>query len=390
MTTTTSDTGSVSTTSGPAVPPGPSGAGGTDEDDGGPEGRTARGRVLRLAAWLPALLAGLLVVGLWPSSWGGCTTVVVVSGGSMEPTYAPGDLLVARCGETAVGDVVVYAPPSVPDARVVHRVVGGDAAGWELRGDANDWLDPWQPDDRHVLGRVVAHVPGHGLAPLLLSPLLWLSLVVVAGGLLVWPGSGRGDDDTEATGAGEAAASTASPSLAPRGSRTRRAAVSAASGMALLALAAVPLPADAARTDVAAGDVLAWTGPADVAPPRPAASCTTADPDLPCTAEVRLIHDWGHGYDVELVVRDARTSTSGAMTPWTVVLDLSAPPFPWVPDVVDAEGLVLGSTCADLPVMVVTGTTGWGDHHLLGPGASRSMWLQAHPDALAGDLLVCR
>src|SRR5690554_4391391 len=113
-------------------------------------------RARSLAGWAAVLAAALVVGWFWPTSLGGCTTVVVVSGGSMEPTYAPGDLLLARCGDVAVGDVVVYEPPTVPGARVVHRVVGGDASGWELQGDANDWLDPWQPGQEHVLGRVVA------------------------------------------------------------------------------------------------------------------------------------------------------------------------------------------------------------------------------------------
>lgn len=54
------------------------------------------------------LVTAVLLALLWPTAWGGCTTTVVVSGGSMEPTYAPGDLLVARCGPVAVGDAVVY------------------------------------------------------------------------------------------------------------------------------------------------------------------------------------------------------------------------------------------------------------------------------------------
>ncbi|GGC05298.1 S24/S26 family peptidase [Cellulomonas carbonis] len=131
-----------------------------------------------------------LVVGwfLWPSSLGGCTTLTIVSGRSMEPTYVTGDLVVARCGQPEVGDVVVYTPPGTGGARVIHRIVDGDPGAWVLQGDNNDFLDPWEPTDADVLGRAVLHLPGVGTAgAVLLSPLAWVSLLVVALAVLVWP-----------------------------------------------------------------------------------------------------------------------------------------------------------------------------------------------------------
>lgn len=104
--------------------------------------------------------------------------------------------------------------------------------------------------------------------------------------------------------------------------------------------------------------------------------------------------DWAAGYDVYVTVRDARTNGSTALVPWTVRLDLAQAPFPWVPDALGASGLVAGTTCADLPVLEVSGVTGWGDHHLLGPGAPvhEDVWLQAHrgDPAAPGTLLDCR
>jgi len=145
-----------------------------------------------------AWIAGALIVGwlLWPSSLGGCTTLTIVSGESMEPTYYTGDLVVSRCGPVDVGDVIVYNPPDVGGARVIHRVVGGDAAdGWVVQGDNNTFLDPWQPTDEDILGRAVLHLPKVGrLAGLLLSPLTWVSLLIVALAIVVWPGK-RSDDD---------------------------------------------------------------------------------------------------------------------------------------------------------------------------------------------------
>lgn len=161
---------------------------------------------------------GLFVVGalvaawfVWPTSLGGCTTLTIISGRSMEPTYYTGDLVVARCGDAAIGKVIVYEPADVGGARVIHRVTGGDAAsGWVMLGDNNDSTDPWTPRGDEVLGVAGLHVPGLGrLALVLLSPVLWVSLIVLAAAMLVWPGArarhvaGAGPDvDESAEGGG--------------------------------------------------------------------------------------------------------------------------------------------------------------------------------------------
>ncbi|MCL3861510.1 signal peptidase I [Actinotalea sp. K2] len=136
-------------------------------------------------------VVGALVVGwfLWPSSLGGCTTLTIVSGRSMEPTYVTGDLVVSRCGQVEVGDVIVYSPPNVGGARVIHRIIGGDEAGWVVQGDNNDFLDPWMPVAQDIHGSAVLHLPQVGrFASILLSPLTWVSLMVVALAVIVWPG----------------------------------------------------------------------------------------------------------------------------------------------------------------------------------------------------------
>lgn len=145
-------------------------------------------------------LIGALGVGwlLWPSSLGGCTTLTIVSGQSMEPTYYTGDLVVSRCGPVDVGDVIVYSPPDVGGARVIHRIVGGDETGWVVQGDNNDFLDPWEPTEDAILGSAVFHVPQLGkFAAILLSPLTWISLLVVALAIVVWPGKDQETDDAE-------------------------------------------------------------------------------------------------------------------------------------------------------------------------------------------------
>ncbi|WP_203667490.1 S24/S26 family peptidase [Cellulomonas pakistanensis] len=164
---------------------------------------TRRDRVRGAVGWLgTAAVVGVLVWFGWPSTLGGCTTLTIVSGRSMEPTYRTGDLVVSRCGTPVAGDVVVYTPPGLDRGRVIHRVVGGDAAdGWVLQGDNNDFLDPWRPHQDDVLGIARLHVPGLGrVASILLDPWAWASLLVLAAGVLIWPAP-RDPDRADADGA---------------------------------------------------------------------------------------------------------------------------------------------------------------------------------------------
>ncbi len=167
-------------------------------DTAAPGAHLAR-RVLRVV--LSVLFYGAVVGAgwlVWPTSLGGCTTLTVVSGHSMEPTYYTGDLVVSRCGTPQVGDVVVYEPEGYGGARVIHRLIGGNgASGWQVQGDNNSWIDPFSPTDDDVVGIARVHVPKLGLlGRSVMSPLVWGSLIVIAIGLLVWP---RGEDDEDET-----------------------------------------------------------------------------------------------------------------------------------------------------------------------------------------------
>ncbi len=134
-------------------------------------------------------LVGVLAYFVWPSSLGGGTTAIVVNGESMEPTYHTGDIVIARSGEPAVGDVVVYTSEELGDGKIVHRVIGGDArSGWVLQGDNNDFIDPIEPVGDDVLGVARVHLPSIGAwAGALQSPIVWGSLLLVALALLIWP-----------------------------------------------------------------------------------------------------------------------------------------------------------------------------------------------------------
>lgn len=111
-----------------------------------------------------ALLALTLAVAVVPRVLGGAALTVLT--GSMEPTYSPGDMVVAVPQDSyEVGDVVTFQPVSDDPTLVTHRVVGvrlGTDTRYVTRGDANGADDePIQAGQ--VMGRVVYHVPyvGH-------------------------------------------------------------------------------------------------------------------------------------------------------------------------------------------------------------------------------------
>ena len=153
---------------------------------------------------------------LWPTSLGGCTTLTIVSGRSMEPTYHTGDLVVARCGSPAVGDIVVYQPPELGGGRIIHRLVGGDGeAGWQAQGDNNSWVDPFTPTDADVLGISRVHVPKLGMfATVFATPYVWISLIVLALAILVWPRDDDEPHDDEPAEPGTAESDAAEPDAA--------------------------------------------------------------------------------------------------------------------------------------------------------------------------------
>ena len=151
-----------------------------------------------------AFVAGLVYF-FWPTSLGGCSTLTIVSGHSMEPTYLTGDLVWSRCGEAAVGDVVVYTPPDTGGARVIHRIIGGNAEdGWVVQGDNNTFIDPWTPDASLVVGVASAHIPRLGsLVYAVANPYLWGSLLLIATAIYLWPRPDDEETDAEETDAEE-------------------------------------------------------------------------------------------------------------------------------------------------------------------------------------------
>jgi signal peptidase I len=114
--------------------------------------------VLAVAAVLVTVLAAALGVLLIT----GQAAVVVTHGVSMNPVYYQGDLVVVqRAPSYRIGDIVAYHLPSNGEV-VLHRIIGGDAAGFQIKGDNNQSIDPTRPASDAVIGRAVLHVPQAG------------------------------------------------------------------------------------------------------------------------------------------------------------------------------------------------------------------------------------
>lgn len=155
------------------------------------------GRVVALVLALP------LVLYAWPAALGGRTTMVLVSGNSMEPWYETNDLVMARRQRSYdIGDVVVYriAPEDAGAGNlVIHRIVGGDGRfGWVTQGLNREHPDSWHPTSDQILGRAVRSAPiGRPLriaVGLLTAPWLWGLGVAVVGFRLTWAHLGDADD----------------------------------------------------------------------------------------------------------------------------------------------------------------------------------------------------
>lgn len=149
---------------------------------------------------------------IWPTQLGGSTSMVVVSGTSMEPTYFTGDLVIARRMEPSIGDVIVYAPEGLGGSQIVHRIIGGNATdGWQMQGDNNDFIDPFTPSGSEVKGVVLVHYSNFGrVTVLLLNPIVWAGMLLLAIVLLLW-WSDDCEDDEDDDASGDEAEGAASP-----------------------------------------------------------------------------------------------------------------------------------------------------------------------------------
>lgn len=108
---------------------------------------------VRVYAWNAESLVGNRM----PMPFGYGAAVVLT--GSMEPTYAVDDVIIAKEMEYyEVGDVVVYQDG---DMVIVHRVVAVEEEALQTKGDANNVEDAPIAKDK-VKGKVIASIPSMG------------------------------------------------------------------------------------------------------------------------------------------------------------------------------------------------------------------------------------
>ncbi len=105
------------------------------------------------------------------------TGVAVVMSGSMSPTLEVDDLVIIREKERyEVGDVVVYQSGS---KLIVHRIIAREGDRIITQGDANDVSDA-PIEISAIKGKVIAHVPGLGLAVNALKTPVGILIVLIA------------------------------------------------------------------------------------------------------------------------------------------------------------------------------------------------------------------
>jgi signal peptidase I len=150
-------------------------------------------RALRLLTWAAAALFGVLV--LLPHT--GLYRTAVPLSGSMEPTFAPGDLLLLRpepLSRIRVGQIITYTIPigdhHLETHRVVHILRGGDEPVVQTKGDANARPDPWTAVlHGSTIWRVERVVPHAGSALLWLGrPFVRVAFVLLLAGFLLRAG----------------------------------------------------------------------------------------------------------------------------------------------------------------------------------------------------------
>jgi len=106
----------------------------------------------------------------------------------MQPTYHTGDLVVlARSSSYHTGQIVAYHGGPTGHLLVLHRIVGGDASGYEIKGDNNQSVDPIHPTARQIIGRAVLHLPkvGAALKPPISRALIILFVLALTGALVM-------------------------------------------------------------------------------------------------------------------------------------------------------------------------------------------------------------
>ncbi len=114
------------------------------------------------------LMAGLLVLTVLGLLFAAAVALgqfsfVTTHGHSMNPLYYQGDLVIVdKAHDYRVGDIVAYQVKA-QHLTVLHRIIGGDANGFVMKGDNNQSIDPFHPTPSQILGRAALHISHGGI-----------------------------------------------------------------------------------------------------------------------------------------------------------------------------------------------------------------------------------
>lgn len=102
----------------------------------------------------------------------------------MEPTLSPGDIVIISKTNFDIKDVVVYTTEDNKQVQIIHRIIAKENDNYILQGDNNNFIDPYNPTQLQILGKMIFKIPKLGTLFFYLSlPLVWISLLFLGLGL---------------------------------------------------------------------------------------------------------------------------------------------------------------------------------------------------------------
>ena len=118
----------------------------------------------------------------------------VVTSGSMEPSFSPGDLILVKAQETyELGDVVTFH--DAEGATVTHRIMGTVGGQFITKGDANNTEDNDLLPPERIVGKLWRVLPGMGYVIEFLRSPMGILILLILGVLLIklpdWIGNVR-------------------------------------------------------------------------------------------------------------------------------------------------------------------------------------------------------
>ncbi len=134
---------------------------------------------------LCAILVAILVLA-------GMLQVLVVLSGSMQPTFAAGDVILTvdtPVRSLQVNDIITYWSPDNMKSLVTHRIVNisedGQGLSFQTKGDANEGVDQYVVPAELVVGRMALTIPYVGHVAQVSHSFLGFLLLVLAPGIVV-------------------------------------------------------------------------------------------------------------------------------------------------------------------------------------------------------------